>query len=179
MSIVIGTNTQLLHMLGITQKHVIEADIRLRQDEIATVTLTCAADVDSDQLTTARFTLWPLDPTPAQQPTPPFDLDTMCAAARERLAESTTHNAEWQLYEWRAESDAIHVRMNRAVRLHKVAVVNALSRLEPIGQLAYDLGAAKAEALEVLIEADAAVNGLHDLRSALRERFAREYQGGI
>lgn len=120
MTIIVGTNNQLLHTLGITQKHVMEADIRLRADEIATVTLTCAADVNSDQLTTARFMLQALDPEPAAAPAaPPLDLDAMCAAARERLAHTVNHSADWALYEWRAESDAIHTRMNKALRLHR------------------------------------------------------------
>lgn len=143
MTITVGTNPKLLHMLGITQKHVIEADIRLRGDEIATVTLTCAADVDSDQLTTARFMLQALDPEPTAAPAaPPLDLDAMCAAARERLTTAVNHSAHWALYEWRAESDAIHVRMNKALRLHRKEVAEILmrqERLRVIRELVCDL----------------------------------------
>lgn len=143
MTIIVGTNNQLLHMLGITQKHVIEADIRLRGDEIATVTLTCAADVNSDQLTTARFMLQALDPEPAAAPAaPPLDLDAMCAAARERLAHAVNHSAEWALAEWREESAAIHVRMNKALRLHRKEAAEIMMRqefLQAIRELVCDL----------------------------------------
>lgn len=128
MSVKVGTDTKLLHMLGITQKNVVKADIRLRHDEIATVTLTCAADLDDTQLTTAQFTLWALDPQPRPAPAPSLDLDAMCSAAQARLARALDRSADRTLAEWRIESDDIHVRMNRALRQHSHATQKALLR---------------------------------------------------
>lgn len=148
MNVKVGTDTKLLHMLGITQKNVLKADIRLRPDEIATVTLTCAADLDDTQLTTAQFTLWALDPQPKAAPAPSLDLDAMCAAAQERLAKATHLSAEWALQYQREESAAIHVRMDQAIRQHKEAAATALRQLDLVGFLGFDLEAAKVEAYQ-------------------------------
>ncbi len=168
MSVKVGTDTKLLHMLGITQKNVLKADIRLRHDEIATVTLTCAADLDDTQLTTAQFTLWALDPQPKSAPA--LDLDAMCAAAQERLAKATRLSAEWAKQYQQEESDAIHVRMNRALRHHKVATAKALWLLDPRTDLLRDIEAVKAEAVELLIEARTNTDGLDEF---IRDEFLR------
>lgn len=170
MNVKVGTDTKLLHMLGITQKNVLKADIRLRHDEIATVTLTCAADLDDTQLTTAQFTLWALDPQPKAAPAPSLDLDAMCAAAQERLAKATRLSAEWAKQYQQEESDAIHVRMNRALRHHKVATAKALWFLDPCADLLRDIEAVKAEAVELLIEARTNTDGLDELHQATAPR---------
>ncbi|CAN7525375.1 hypothetical protein LJR074_003694 [Acidovorax sp. LjRoot74] len=170
MSVTVGTDTKLLHMLGITQKNVLKADIRLRHDEIATVTLTCAADLDDTQLTTAQFTLWALDPQPKPATPPSLDLDAMCAAAQERLAKATHLSAEWAKQYQQEESDAIHVRMNRALRHYKAAATLALSQLHPKGERLTALEAVRADAIELLFEAKTNVEKVDDI---IRSDFLR------
>ena len=175
MTIIVGTNPKLLHMLGITQKHVIEADIRLRGDEIATVTLTCAADVDSDQLTTARFMLQALDPEPAAAPAPPapaLDLDAMCAAAQQRLATAVNHSAEWTLAEWREESAAIHVRMNKALRLHRKEAAEIMMRqefLQAIRELICDLNMPLIQLAQSGLMGAGAIGGLSSALASIND----------
>lgn len=167
-------NTQILRALGINLKNITAADISLRPGELPRLMVDCLADPHTMVHEVLAFDLVPRN-QPAPTPTPALDLDAMCAAAQDRLAFATRISAEWAKEYQREESDAIRTRMDQALRFRKSAARLALSRLEPMGQLDHDLGAAKAEALELLIAKTAA----SELHSALTERFTRQYAGGI
>lgn len=122
-------NTQLLRVLGITQKNTTGVDITVRPSEFPRVTIDCLIDARTMLHEVSHFDLvLREEATPA--PRPAFDLDALCAQARTRLTADVQHSASMAQAAHHKESAAIRARMDKALSAHRAATAKALLRID-------------------------------------------------
>ncbi len=124
----IDPNTQILRAFGITQQHVVAADLSLRPGMLPRFTVDCLVGPDTMLHEVLAFDLVPRPPRP--EPTPALDLDAMCAAAQRRIAEAAENASYRAKCEHLGESKLIRARLDQALLRRRTKVTAALAMLD-------------------------------------------------
>ncbi|WP_462387252.1 hypothetical protein [Acidovorax sp. Q11] len=120
-------NMQILRALGITQRRVVAVDLSLRPGQPPRLMLDCVADPRTMLHEVLAFDLVPRPPMP--EPAPALDLDAMCAAAKQRIAEAADNAAYRAKCEHLGDSKLIRARLDKAIDAHKQTARRALAML--------------------------------------------------
>lgn len=127
----LATNKAVLKALGITQPHITALQLHMQPTELPRVTLDCLIDARAMLHEVLHFDLV-LRKEAIPAPRPAFDLDAMCAAARNGLAAEVRVNANTAMRRHTCESAAILSRLDKAIANHKSETAMALLRLDII-----------------------------------------------
>ncbi len=130
-------NTQILRAFGITQQRVVAADLSLRPGKPPRFMVDCIADPHTMLHEVLAFDLVPRPCQP--EPTPALDLDAMCAAAQQRIADAADNAAYRAKCEHLGESKLIRTRLDQALLRRRTKVSAALAILD-LSPLVNDLG---------------------------------------
>ncbi len=125
----IDANTQILRAFGITQQNVVGADLILRPGQLPRFTVDCLADPDTMLREVLAFDLVPRE-QPAPAPRPALDLDAMCAAAQQRIADAADNAAYRAMCEHLAESKSIRTRLDQALQRRRTKATAALAMVD-------------------------------------------------
>ncbi len=123
-----NTNTQILRAFGITQQRVVAADLSLRPGQPPRFMVDCIADPHTMLHEVLTFDLVPRPPEP--EPAPALDLDAMCTAAQQRIAEAAENAAYRAKCEHLGESKLIRTRLDQALLRRRTKVTAALAVLD-------------------------------------------------
>ncbi len=121
-------NTQILRAFGITQQRVVAADLSLRPGQLPGFMVDCVADPHTMLHEVLAFDLVPRHPKP--EPAPALDLDAMCAAAQQRIAEAADNAAYRAKCEHLGESKLIRARLDQALLRRRTKVTAALAMVD-------------------------------------------------
>ena len=120
-------NMQILRAFGITQQRVVAADLSLRPGMPPRFMVDCIADPHTMLHEVLAFDLVPRPPKP--EPAPALDLDAMCAAAQQRIAEAADNAAYRAKCEHLGDSKLIRARLDKAIDAHKQTARHTLAML--------------------------------------------------
>lgn len=121
-------NMQILRAFGITQQRVVAADLSLRPGQLPRFMVDCVADPHTMLHEVLAFDLVPRPPKP--EPAPALDLDAMCSAAQQRIAEAADNAAYRAKCEHLGESKLIRARLDQALLRRRTKVTTALVMLD-------------------------------------------------
>lgn len=121
-------NMQILRAFGITQQRVVAADLSLRPGQPPRLMLDCVADPRTMLHEVLAFDLVPRPPKP--EPATALDLDAMCAAAQQRIADAADSAAYRAKCEHLGESKLIRTRLDQALLRRRTKVTTALTMLD-------------------------------------------------
>lgn len=124
----IDPNTQILRAFGITQQRVVAADLSLRPGQPPRFMVDCVADPHTMLHEVLAFDLVPRPPKP--EPASELDLDAMCAAAQQRIADAADSAAYRAKCEHLGESKLIRTRLDQALLRRRTKVTTALTMLD-------------------------------------------------
>ena len=124
-------NSELLRILGITQKHVVSADISLRVDHFPLVKLECIPNFPVMDHLTSTYMLVPVGDESTPLPSVPApDLDDMADRAREAVRRTVNGAANRALAEMNKASLATQYQVRDAIYVWGHSTRLALARLE-------------------------------------------------
>lgn len=121
-------NMQILRALGITQRRVVAVDLSLRPGQPPRLMLDCVADPRTMLHEVLAFDLVPRPPQPAVIAA--LDLDALCAAAQQRIADAADNAAYRAKCEHLGESKLIRTRLDQALLRRRAKVTTALALLD-------------------------------------------------
>lgn len=125
-----ATNNALLKLLGITEPLITALQIQLHPTKWPVVTMEYLMDGKALQPTAAQFDLVLREEAkPAPAPAPAFDLDAMCAAARQRVADTVALSTRFALGQQLAESRQIRMRLGKACERYSAETEQAIARM--------------------------------------------------
>lgn len=111
----IATNQALLRALGITQPNVVALQLSMHPRQPPTVTLDCLIDAAALEHEASHFELvLREEPKPTPEPRPALDLDALCAAARQRVANTVALASGIAIGKQLAESKQIRQQLRYA-----------------------------------------------------------------
>ncbi|MNV32164.1 hypothetical protein D3C71_1234910 [compost metagenome] len=126
----VATNEALLKALGIDQPLITAVQINMQPEKLPVVTIDRLIDSDAMLHEVSHFDLVlreEADPAPA--PAPAFDLDAMCTAARQRVAETVALSTGYALGQQFAESRQIRMRLGKACERYSAEAKQAIERI--------------------------------------------------
>lgn len=125
----VATNQALLKVLGIDQPLITALQIQMHPTNLPVVTMEYLLDGKALQPTAAQFDLV-LREEAAPAPAPKLDLDAMCAAAQQRIAEAADNAAFRAKCEHLGDSKLIRARLDQALQRRRLKVTAALAMLD-------------------------------------------------
>ncbi len=126
----VATNQALLKALGIDQPLITAVQINMQHGKLPVVTIERHIASDSMLQEVSHFDLVLREEAePAPAPAPAFDLDAMCASARQRVAETVALSTGYALGQQFAESRQIRMRLGKACERYSAEAKQAIGRM--------------------------------------------------
>ena len=126
-----ATNNALLKVLGITEPLITALQIQMHPTNLPVVTIEYLLDGKALEPTAAQFDLvLREEPEPAPAPAPAFDLDAMCADARQSVRDIIEVVSGFEMGQQLKESRQIRQRLREACDLYHSDAKQAIGRLE-------------------------------------------------